>query len=204
MTVAIVASALNDVARYFEELPDIALEAAVIAVNDGASDSVPAMRRKMEQQVNFPQGYLSRERLGVRQRAKKGEIEAIISGRDRPTSLARFVDRGLTPKTAKGRALTLRVKPGQTVNLVRSDGRPSAFLISLRNGNVGLAIRLKKGEQLEKSQKAVELAPNLYLLYGPSVDQVLKDVGDKEVPDIQSRISREFIRQFSRLSTSRG
>jgi hypothetical protein len=89
------------------------------------------------------------------------------------------------------------VKPGVTRKL------KNAFLVNLRNGNTGLAVRLKDGETLQKSDKAVRLDNNLYLLYGPSVDQVMAGVADEVTPDILDNLRKKFLRQFGRV-TSRG
>lgn len=201
MSVAILADALKDITEYFEALPDIATRAAVLAINDTARDSEVDFRNEMQKQINFPNGYLKGNRFGVRRKATRGSIEAVISGRDRPTSLARFAE-GATPENSRGRPLTLKVKAkGRKVKLARrSDGKPSAFLLRLKNNNIGLAVRLQPGEKLAMSTKAVELGNNLYLLYGPSVDQVFQDVAEKGTPEVQRIASQKFFRQFARLS----
>lgn len=199
MSASIVATGLKEALDFFDEFPEITTSAAVLAVNDSARDTVPAMRRKMLKQIAFPRDYLNADRLGIRKKASRGSIEAVISGRDRPTSLARFAE-GATPENSRGRPIFLKVKPGQVRKLVRSDGKPGAFLVRLRNNNIGLAVRLPPGQSLENSQKAVQLSDNVYLLYGPSVDQVLKDVAEEETPDIGRRLTNNFFRQFTRLS----
>lgn len=196
MTVGVIADALSDVARYFEQLPEIAEQAAFLAINDSADDALPEARREMSKQINFPKGYLNGQRLGVKSRASRRKLEAVIAGRDRPTSLARFAE-GATIANSKGRPLFVRVKPGKTVKLNQ------AFLVRLKNNNIGLAVRLKPGEVLQNSEKAVRLDNNVYLLYGPSVDQVFRSVADDITPSIQQSVSRQFFRQFARLS-SRG
>ena len=77
-----------------------------------------------------------------------------------------------------------------------------AFLVNLRNGNVGLAVRLKQGETLQNKTygKPVMLGKNLYLLYGPSVDQVFRTVADDSLPMLGEEVSKEFFRNFARLS----
>lgn len=199
MSVSILAKSLLDVADYFDSFPEITEQAAVLAVNDAAEDTLPSVKREMRKQINFPSNYLNPSRLGIRRKAVRGSIEAVISGRDRPTSLARFAE-GATPQNSRGRPIFLKVKNGQVRKLARPDGKPSAFLVNLRSGNIGLAVRLRPGEKLENSEKAVRLDNNVYLLYGPSVDQVLRDVADTETPDIARRVSTNFFRQFARLS----
>lgn len=193
MSASIVAKALPDIARYFEALPDVTLDAAVLAINDTANQSLPSMSRKMRAQIAFPAGYLSAERFGIRRKASRATLEAIISGRDRPTSLARFAS-GATPENSRGRKIFVKVKPGQTQTLDK------AFLVRLKNNNIGLAVRLRPGQRLRNSEKAVRLENNVYLLYGPSVDQVLQDVSAQELPLIADRGGKNFLRQFARLT----
>ena len=95
------------------------------------------------------------------------------------------------------RKIQLRVKPGQNRVL------QSAFLMQLKNGNTGLAVRLKVGQSLRQSQSAVSLGNNLFLLYGPSVEQVFSGVAEDRSADIASMVSKQFLRQFVRFS-SRG
>lgn len=194
MTVGIQANALGDLTRYFEALPDVAEQAAALAINQVAErDGLAVIRKDMRAQINFPAGYLEGDRLRVRQKASRGNLEAIIRGRDRATSLARFAA-GQNPGNTKGRGVRVTVKSGKTRTL------PKAFMLRLKNNNLGLAVRLKPGEQLANSQAAVRLAENVYLLYGPSVDQVFRGVAEDRAADLGSMVSRQFLRQFARLT----
>lgn len=197
MSAFITATALQDVSRYFEALPEIAEQAAVLAINQVVErDGMSVIRKDMRDQINFPKGYLEQEgRLKVTKKARQGDLSAIIRGRDRGTSLARFLTPGQRVDNTRGGPLKVQVAPGKTRVLKGS------FLVKLRNGNTGLAVRLKPGERLRKSEKAVRLSDNLFLLYGPSVDQVFKGVADDRSPEIAEMVSRQFIRQFGRLST---
>ena len=75
-------------------------------------------------------------------------------------------------------------------------------------GNMGLAIRLKPGERLANTQGAVRLTrgnrpgDNVWLLYGPSVNQVLRDVATRDTPAILRNVSLEFLRQWQLLGKS--
>lgn len=195
MTAFIQATALADVRSYFERLPDIAEEAAVLAINEAVSrEGLTLVKKDMRSQINFPSGYLeSGDRLKVRRRAVKGSLEAVIRGRDRPTSLARFAS-GQTPANTRNRGVRVQVKRGHTTQLNK------AFLVNLKNGNTGLAVRLKPGQTLSNSERAVRLADNVWLLYGPSVDQVFSTVADDRAGDIADIVTNKFLRQFARLS----
>jgi hypothetical protein len=196
VSATVISAGFDELIRYFEALPDATEEAMMLAINEEARNLVPALKRKMFAQVSFPKEYLNNQRLGVRSKATRKSLEAIVSGRDRPTSLARFAP-GATVANSRRKPLFVQVKPGVTRKL------KNAFLVNLRNGNTGLAVRLKDGETLQKSDKAVRLDNNLYLLYGPSVDQVMAGVADEVTPDILDNLRKKFLRQFGRV-TSRG
>lgn len=163
-------------------------KAARLAVNATAKRAIPAGARSMEQQVNFPRGYLSGRngRLGIAKYAKEDDLEAIVRGRDRPTSLARFVSGGAKPGK-KERGVNVQVKQGVTRRM------PSAFAIKLRNGNIGLAYRTRDGRP-PNSIGAKQMAPGLWLLYGPSVDQVFNKTREHIADDLGDFQEREFQR----------
>lgn len=196
MSVFASATGLKEAARFFEELPDIAEQATVLALNQVAGrDGLALIRRDMRAEVDFPKGYLEQsDRLGVVRKARKGALSAVIRGRDRATSLARFVASGQRPETTRGQALRVTIKPGSPVTLKR------AFLIKLRGGNMGLAVRLKPGETVRNSDRAVKLGDSLFLLYGPSVDQVFRGVANDDADDIALMVENQFYRQFARLT----
>lgn len=199
MSVSILANGLGDFTRFVTELPETAVEAAYLAVNETTRDVQPLLKRKMRQQINFSNAYLNADRFGVRRKATRATLEAVISGRDRPTSLARFAE-GATVANSRKRPIIVRVKAGQKKTLNR------AFLVNLRNGNIGLAIRLPKGQSPSSAYKPVPLTrgggkeTGAWLLYGPSVDQVLRGVSDEVAPDVNDMLSRNFFRQFTRLT----
>lgn len=153
------------------------------AINTTADRFRTKSDRDMRQEIAFSATYL-RDKLTVSKKATQSNLEAVISGRDRPTSLARFVTSGKRGQ----QGVTVQVKPGKTESLER------AFLITLKNGNRGLAVRLGKGQTLRNSSRAKRLSDNLYLLYGPSVDQVFKGVADDEAPKALAFLEQEFLR----------
>lgn len=196
MTVSVIADALADAARFFEQMPEVAERAAALAINSVAvRSSLPEARREMRKQIDFPKGYLEQsDRLYLSKRASKGNLQAVIRGRDRPTSLARFRVPGQTPQNTRGKPLRLQVKPGKTVTVNK------AFLVTLRGGNTGLAVRLKNGQTLRNSDRAIYLGNNVYLLYGPSVEQVFQSVASDIAPKTIDDVADEFLRQFARLT----
>jgi hypothetical protein len=142
------------------------------------------------------------EKFGVTRYASPSRLEAVISARQRPTSLARFATGGNVDQEG----VSVRVKAGKTQRLKR------AFLVRLRQGtmldsenfNLGLAVRIPGGEAAVRNKtdksRMVHLAKDVFLLYGPSVDQVFKTVSVTETPHVLNEIESEFYRQFARLA----
>lgn len=186
---------LKEAQRYFDALPEIAEKAAMMALNQvGEREALPMIRRSAENQVAFPHGYLDNpDRLGLRRKATRGRLEVVITARDRPTSLARFAP-GQTPENTARKGVTVQVKRGRSVKMNK------AFMVRLKNGNTGLAIRLPSGQRPSAAHKPVALDNGVWLLYGPSVDQVFRTVAEESLPQIGEKASREFLRQFARLS----
>lgn len=197
MTVTIQANFLKDTQRFFDELPELANRSASIAINDVVTrDGIKLLRNDIETQVNFPSGYLnSQDRLGVTRKATPNSLQAVITARDRATSLARFA-RGQSPASSRGKGVRVEVKRGSPVQLNK------AFLVNLKNGNMGLAVRLKEGQTIRNKHdaNAVKFGKNTYLLYGPSVDQVFKTVADANSENLSQLLTKQFFRQFARLS----
>jgi hypothetical protein len=166
--------------------------------------ALPSLRANLRTQVAFPDGYLDDpRRLSVSKRASERDLEGIIEGRKRPTSLARFaVNRGQIGRRAASNPVRVRVKPGQT----RTIGK--GFLIRLRGGagsddgasNIGLAIRLKPGERVLNKTAMRPFKGGLYLLYGPSVDQVFESAAIDESDSIATDLEAEFVAQFNRAT----
>jgi len=209
MSARITAVNFLDIEEFLSSQPATARKSARLAINSTTSrKAVPRMRRAMKEEVAFPRGYLEdKNRFGQAKRATDNDLTASIVARFRPTSLARFTDD--SPEGAR-RTGGVRVRVNTSGGAKRIGG---AFFVKLRRGgdssdgfNVGLAIRLKPGQSLRgrrKGGQGVQLAPDLYLLYGPSVDQVFREVSVAESPAVADDLQREFIRQYVRLSGSK-
>lgn len=185
--------------REIKELAPRVKFAAAQAINKVARDQRAEAARRITSQVNLPKSYVSPSggRLTVSQQAQRTSLEARITARGRPTSLARF------SKGSPGKAgVTVEVKPGQSSYMRR------AFLIRLPQGstltdsrfNLGLAIRLRPGERLDNKVRQVKLDKGLYLLYGPSVQQVFLDNSGKGVADDLAEPTADYLEaEFARL-----
>lgn len=197
--------ALTDLEQYMSAFPDATKEAARIALNDVAEDEGLAVYRKaIEEQVDFPDGYITTDRLGVTSRATNDKLAVQITGRQRATSLARFARGGQTVASTRRRGVRVKVSKQGGGGLMER-----AWLVRLNRGsaasrdnfNLGLAIRLEPGERLRNKRevRSVQLDQNVYLLYGPSIDQVFRDVAITETPPVLDKIGGEFFRQLFRI-----
>lgn len=192
------ADSVIDAIEFFERLPGVSAKAAQLAINDVARrGGIALIRKSILDQVQFPKDYLKGDRLEITQFAQPGNLEAVITARRRPTSLARFAAPG-TPIGSRARiGVTVRVGKGKSTALRKS------WLVKLRNGNIGLAVRIKPGDSIQNRKGATHawLVPgSVALLYGPSVDQVFREVSEQVADPIGQLVTDEFFRQFSRLA----
>lgn len=196
-------SGLAQLHALFDQLPEIADQAAQLAVNDTARFARRLGSKRTREEVAFRQRYLGNDEEGALRIAKfasDNDGEAVIRARDDARSLASFA----TNRPAFGKAgVRVRVDPGNTKRMA------NAFLVRLRRGtadidaenyNTGLAIRLKKGERVVNKKNMKAFGNGLYLLYGPSVAQVFDDVALDMQPELANHLVTEFVRQFERLS----
>lgn len=178
-------SVLEDI----DNLPEEILLKARQAINAAADRARTMAVKDIRSELNFPARYLT-DRLTVKQRARGTSLQAVITGRDRPTSLARFAtSSNVQASRQKG---YVQVKVGNATKRITG-----GFLINLKNDNIGLAMRLKPGETVKgKRAAAKQMAPGLYLLYGPSVDQAFQTEVDKSklTDETAKFMEAEFIR----------
>lgn len=198
------ADSILDAIEFFQRLPHEADKAARMAINQVAQrGGLSLIKKDILDEIAFPKNYLSGDRLGVSKLARDNDLEAVITARQRPTSLARFAP--AQPLGSKGRlGVTVRVKGG---------GRhlAKAWLVRLPKGekkssdsfNIGLAVRVRPGEGVKgkKGQHQSWLVPGkVALLYGPSVDQIFRQVSGDVAEPIGDMVQQEFLRQFVRLT----
>jgi len=190
-------SALRDL----ETIPKEIRRNAARAINRTLDRTATRSRKAVQAEVAFKAQYLSgvdskgKPRLGVSSRASEDNLSGAITAQFRPTMLARFVTSG-RPAAGGKRAspITVQVNPG----LSRRSRR--MFLIRLPAGrggdllNMGVAIRLRPGETVQNKKKMTRISGNLYLLHGPSVDQVFRTVAVDEAPEAGDFLEAEFLR----------
>lgn len=195
-------SAIAGLAEFLDAAPQVTRQAAALAMNDiTGGKGLTRYKKSIKSQVAFPGGYLEEaDKFGQSSFATPTRLETRISARQRATSLARFAS-----GVVGGEGATVRVKPGRSVRLKR------AFMVRLRagtslddsNSNLGLAVRIKPGQLIRgkrDTSNMVRLAKDVFLLYGPSVDQVFRSVAETDTPKVLDEMGQEFFRQFARLS----
>jgi len=197
VTVEIELRGLARARGYFRAAPQVAAQAASLALNDAGRRAATQGSRLIPKQVNLPTRYV-RERLKLSKASNAGDLEAIVAGDDNPVSLARYAKQPLV----RGRPPFVRVSQrGGGSELKR------VFPINLANNNRGLAIRLKAGESAEgrlkpfgSARRSEGAKSSLFLLYGPSVGQVFRTVSNDISGKTADFLEGEFVRQFDRLS----
>ncbi|ARB05714.1 hypothetical protein [Synechococcus virus S-ESS1] len=176
-------------------------KAASQAINTTLRNKRARAAKLIRDQVNLPARYVSPSGKGlyVAKQASPGKLEGIIRARGRATSLAQFVQG--SPRVGKA-GVVVEVHPGKAKFLKR------VFPIKLPQGsadvatkyNLGLAIRLRPGEKLDRKVTARSVSKGLYVLYGPSVDQVFRSLdGSGVANDLVSEIERDLSEEFLRL-----
>lgn len=198
----VVVAGLESLQQMDQESENIRIN-AVRAINTVARDSRVTASRRMQQLVNLPKSYFnpSAKRFYVSKQATRGDMTAVITAKARPTSLARYVTSGKLNQ----RGVTVSVTPGKTETM------KTAFLIQLPAGkgpidtasNMGLAIRLREGDSLTNKRYVKKMQKGLYLLYGPSIDQLFlartgtragKGVATDMEPEILDDLEEQFLK----------
>lgn len=203
MTVEIETRGLDAAIARVARLPGDVDEAARLAVNDSARLAQRLGSKQILDEINYPRSYLRGEnsRLAVTRYARGNDLEAEVRGRDRPTSLARFAQGAI--RFGRNQAVRVKVATGGASKRLKR-----GFFMKLRRGasfdgenaNVGIAVRVGKGETLRHSSAAQDIGNGVFLLYGPSVDQAFQGVAQDIVDPVSDNLENEFIRQFKRLS----
>lgn len=189
-------SGLSELSEDFEAAAEKITRFMRMSINTTARRMRTKSSRLIRDEVAFPARYLDSAtsgKLRVSRQATEAQLTAAITGRFDPTSLTRFV-RGAKSHGRKNPKL--QVSPGSSTVI------PNSFIMNLKNGNQGLAIRLKEGETVRGKRRMASLSrrdPSLYLLYGPSVDQVFRSVAEDVSPEAGEFLENEFLRLTERL-----
>ena len=204
MTIEILPGGFEQLERALQTLGREINPSARMAINDSARFAVRVGAKAISDDLNLNKRYITggpTPRLGVSRYAKVEDLEATVTGRDRPTSLARFTK--AAPRF--GRQAT-----SPTVRVNRAGGNQKvrgSFFVRLRSGkersadnyNVGLAVRLKPGDTISGKNRMAKAGKNgFYLLYGPSVGQAYRSQARKTAPQITAHLGNQMARQLNR------
>lgn len=201
MTYQIEAKGLDGFREVLEALGAAVEPAAALALNEAARYGRRLGSEQIRREVNLKAGYIDAGRLQVTRRADASNLEAVITARDRPTSLARF-GQGSPRFGAQRVAPRVRVKAsGGSSTLKRGFYlrlRRGNSVVSSENANIGLAIRLKEGERVENKSQMASIGDGVYLLYAPSVGQVFRGVSERIAEDVGIQAANRFAHHIGR------
>lgn len=172
---------LNDLSPKIERF-------AYQAINKTADFSRSRSAADMRRLYNFPGNYLdpATGNLVVSKRAKTSSLEAIVTGRARATSLARFI---VSNNGVNRAGVTIEMKRGQSTKLER------AFPVRLNGGqSMGLAVRTKDGAKPANAYKPSRLGKGVWLLYGISVNQAFNYSREMTAKEAKIYLESEFSR----------
>lgn len=195
-------SGLKSARSTMKGMGGVLAKAQMRAVNKAASTARTEGSKAIRDDVRLSAKYVN-QNLVIKDKATRQKHKAIVSGRVRPTRLARYGAKQLTRKAKTSAAgdpvrgiPAGRKQAGVSVAVSKSGRRKkmrNAFLVPLRSaGNMGVFIRTGSGKN------------NIKHLYGPSVSQVFTDVRETIEPTALFEMSREFRRQIRLELTRRG
>lgn len=196
---------LVELDRMLELFPQRTKEAARLAINQTARrEALSRVRKDMREQINWKASYLNdSSHTGIAKLATRNRLSAALYARDKPTMLNRFRNNpNSVPekvKAGKGKGVRVRVKPNSAKVIKK------AFVHKFGNGNVGVLVRTKGG--ISEPPKGITNGGGRYitsmrawLLYAPSIDQVMWDTAKRNEAKIALYLRTEFLRQFGRLN----
>ena len=189
-------SGLDNWIEMLDTFQDRAREAMAIAINQTAKrEAAKSIRDDMLKQVNLKKNYLIKH-TPVHAFATKKRMEATITARDTPTMLARYAtNRTRIPKRQKG--VKVQVRRGSVKSM------KSAFLVDFSRGartNVAVMVRTKNGKAphgVTHDGARYVKSMDAWILYAPSIDQLMWGVAGQNEEKISRALEREFLRQFA-------
>lgn len=188
---------LDNFERMVLSFPDRAKEAMALAINQTTRRTAAKLiRDDMMRQVALKKRYLIAN-TPVRAYANKHNLRASIKGRDTPTMLARFAVNRRIPKRQNG--VKVMVKPNR-VRVMRKAWLHD-FSRDKSGTNLAVMVRTKNGQEphgvLHGGGRYVR-SMNAWILYAPSIDQLMWGTVGQNQDKIAKALEREFLRQFHR------
>lgn len=179
----------SGMASYIRRFPEVAAKAQTLAANDTIRWAKTRSTEAIQGELNVPKAALAGKRFDITQYATPNRPEAVLSAEFSPLNLARFS----TVKPGQGVKPRIQVTPGGAV-----PDLSHSFYIPGPSGGFGLAVRTKGA--MTNSRKARQIGKNLYILFGPSVDQAFRTSMPTLVPQVMDQFESNFYRQFARLN----
>lgn len=203
--VTISTEGLEDMEKYFREAPEKAVIAAQRAINYAARKYGRSTAKAVEAQLNFKTKLYNdtspaRGRISVLL-ASRQTLTATVRASSEPLLLSKFA---VNEPKGKSRAKFRGVTPKVQVTKGSVKDMPGSFYVPFKNGQVGLAIRLKKGESIRnrhsgRTYPLFKKDPSVQVLYGPSLDQAFATKTIDAVGPVSRDVREEFLRQLEVL-----
>jgi hypothetical protein len=186
--ITIARTGLENLDAYVRRFGDNANRAASMTLNDTARLARARLKAQMQVEIRLTESAFTGKRLYVAEYANPTRLQATVRGDKQGYSLSRFsVDKPV--RLARSPLLQIKLG-GESVRVDRG------FFLPAPNGALGLAVRTKGPLTKGKGRK---VGKNLYILFGPSPDQMMKRLAPALVPSIQQHVRAEFNRQIARL-----
>lgn len=190
---------IDGIQKYLEKYPAVAKQAALLAVSDTAQWARTYVKRTASLAVRLPPEVMSGGKFTVK--VDRKAMSATVSASKNVMGLSRFVT---SERKAGAKYPSTKIKIGGGV---KQWGHPGvkggdyAFLIPTPNGADGVALALRTKTPPRNTRAARKIGRDLYLLYGPSLDQIFGRYMPTLVPRVETYLQAEFARQFRRLNT---
>lgn len=196
--IRISSAGIQGLATFVARTPEVAAEAAKLAVGDAAEWGRNLSKREMVSTVNLPADALAGRRFRISQRPTTQNPEAVISADNNPLGLSRFV---VSQKDKGSAHPKVRILVGGATKSFSDPGTKGSysFLIPTPGGANGVGLALRTKGPLRNSQAARKIGRDLYLLSGPSVNQMFGQLMPTIVPRVEAKLQTEFARQYERL-----
>lgn len=189
--ITIARTGLENLDAYVRRFGDGANKAASMTLNDTARWARTRLKAQMQADIRLTESAFTGKRLYVAEFANPGHLQATVRGDKQGYSLSRF---SVDKPVRLARAPFLQIKRGgPSVQVKRG------FFLPAPNGALGLAVRTNGPLTKGKGRK---ISKNLYILFGPSPDQMMKRLVPELVPSVLRYADTEFTRQIKRFITN--
>ena len=186
--ITIARTGLENLDAYVRRFGDNANKAASMTLNDTARWARTRLKSQMQADIRLTESAFTGKRLYVAEFANPGHLQVTVRGDKQGYSLSRFA---VDKPVRLARSPLLQIKRGGPAVQVKR-----GFFLPAPNGALGLAVRTNGPLAKGKGRK---VGPNLYILFGPSPDQMMRRLAPELVPSVQQHVLVEFNRQINRL-----